>query len=120
MQSSCYSSYLYISAISWLLFSSFVSIDNQIIPQTTVLPLSYVEFGNDSLKVEPNNATWWEAKRRCEADGAQLASIRDGITQAYIELQINKLKQPVWIGLNKNEVIFHFCDNLCLVVLIIC
>lgn len=85
-----------------------------------MLPLSYVEFGNDSLKVEPNNATWWEAKRRCEADGAQLASIRDGITQAYIELQINKLKQPVWIGLNKNEVIFHFCDNLCLVVLIIC
>ncbi|XP_062407758.1 macrophage mannose receptor 1-like [Sardina pilchardus] len=77
--------------------------ESDIIPQTTVLPQSYIKFGNDSFKVELTNLTWWEAKERCEADhGAQLASIRDSITQAYIELQIHKLKQPMWIGLNKN------------------
>ncbi|XP_041944958.1 macrophage mannose receptor 1-like isoform X1 [Alosa sapidissima] len=78
------------------------AIDSHIVPQTTVLPQSYIKIGNDSFKVESNNLTWWEAKKRCEADGAQLASIRDSITQAYIELQLRKLKQPMWIGLNKN------------------
>ncbi|KAG5285389.1 hypothetical protein AALO_G00002830 [Alosa alosa] len=87
--------------------------DNQIIPQTTVLPQSYIKIGNDSFKVESNNLTWWEAKKRCEADGAQLASIRDSITQAYIELQLRKLKQPMWIGLNKNmtDGYFRWIDN---------
>ncbi|XP_062381617.1 macrophage mannose receptor 1-like [Sardina pilchardus] len=87
--------------------------DKQITPQTTVLPQSYIKFGNDTFKVELTNLTWWEAKKRCEADGAQLASIRDSITQAYIELQIHKLKQPMWIGLNKNMTggYFKWIDN---------
>ncbi|KAL2097652.1 hypothetical protein ACEWY4_006859 [Coilia grayii] len=71
-------------------------------PQDKVPSESYVQFGNYSLKVLLNNLTWWEAKKACEEDKAHLASIRDGITQAFIQLQSHLLKQPIWIGLNKN------------------
>uniref|UniRef100_A0AAY4A3Z7 Macrophage mannose receptor 1 n=1 Tax=Denticeps clupeoides TaxID=299321 RepID=A0AAY4A3Z7_9TELE len=88
-------------------------IDHQITPKSTELPKSYVKLGNDSLKLETRNLSWADARKNCEADGANLASIRDSITQAYIELQVNKLTQPVWIGLNRNQTngIFKWIDK---------
>lgn len=50
------------------------------------------------------NLTWSEANRRCEAEGAHLASIRDLVTQAYLELQVFRAQQPMWIGLNSVKV----------------
>uniref|UniRef100_A0AAY4A2F4 Mannose receptor, C type 1b n=1 Tax=Denticeps clupeoides TaxID=299321 RepID=A0AAY4A2F4_9TELE len=92
---------------------SFSCLDHQITPKSTELPKSYVKLGNDSLKLETRNLSWADARKNCEADGANLASIRDSITQAYIELQVNKLTQPVWIGLNRNQTngIFKWIDK---------
>uniref|UniRef100_A0AAY4A8K8 C-type lectin domain-containing protein n=1 Tax=Denticeps clupeoides TaxID=299321 RepID=A0AAY4A8K8_9TELE len=71
---------------------------------STALPQTYVQLGNDSLRVVTHNLTWAEARKTCEEDNAHLVSIRDSVTQAYVELLVLKLKQPMWIGLNKNEV----------------
>lgn len=48
--------------------------------------------------------TWYAAKRNCEGDGAQLASLRNKWSQVYSELIALNLDAPVWIGLNKLEV----------------
>lgn len=47
---------------------------------------------------------WDEARRQCQADDADLASILNPYSQAYVTLQISKYKEPVWIGLNTNVV----------------
>lgn len=47
---------------------------------------------------------WDEARRQCQADDADLASILNPYSQAYITLQISKCNEPVWIGLNSNVV----------------
>ncbi|XP_028831426.1 C-type mannose receptor 2-like [Denticeps clupeoides] len=85
----------------------------QIPPRSTALPQTYVQLGNDSLRVVTHNLTWAEARKTCEEDNAHLVSIRDSVTQAYVELLVLKLKQPMWIGLNKNETHnpFRWIDN---------
>lgn len=47
---------------------------------------------------------WDEARRQCQADDAELASILNPMIQAFVTLQISTLKEPVWIGLNNNVV----------------
>lgn len=47
---------------------------------------------------------WDEARRQCQADDADLASILNPYSQAYLTLQISKYNEPVWIGLNSNVV----------------
>lgn len=47
---------------------------------------------------------WDEARRQCQADDADLASILNPYSQAHINLQISKYNKPVWIGLNSNVV----------------
>ncbi|KAL2097651.1 hypothetical protein ACEWY4_006858 [Coilia grayii] len=84
------------------------TVDTRIPPQNTEPSQSYLSFGNYSLKVLLNNLTWWEAKKACVEDKAHLVSIRDGITEGYIEMLAHKLKQPIWIGLNKNETEGYF------------
>ncbi|NP_001410655.1 macrophage mannose receptor 1b precursor [Danio rerio] len=69
----------------------------------TEIPKTFVKLGNSSFKVIQENLTWIEANRRCKAEGGHLASIRDLISQAYIELQVFRLKQPMWIGLNSEQ-----------------
>lgn len=91
-----------------LLFSSslfFTCSDPGIAPVPTELPKTFVKLGNSSFKVIRENLTWSEANRRCEADGAHLASIRDLVTQAYLELQVFRAQQPMWIGLNSVQVL---------------
>lgn len=48
--------------------------------------------------------TWDAARKHCEADDANLVSIRTEWTQAYIELLALNLNRSLWIGLNKAKV----------------
>ncbi|XP_068437743.1 macrophage mannose receptor 1 [Clinocottus analis] len=88
--------------------------DSQIaVPATTVSPKAFQKLGNDSYKLVAQKMKWDEARRQCQADDADLASIRNPVTQAYLTLQIFKHKEPVWIGLNNNETggRFKWIDN---------
>nr|XP_055073400.1 macrophage mannose receptor 1-like [Misgurnus anguillicaudatus] len=71
-------------------------------PVTTAEPQKYFSLGNDSYKVQLEKMSWDEARRQCKADDADLASVLDSISQAYTSLQVDKLKEPLWIGLNSN------------------
>ncbi|CAL8344298.1 unnamed protein product [Merluccius merluccius] len=80
------------------------NVDPQLpLPREPLTPTTYVKMGNDSVRILTQNMTWSQAKQQCEADGAQLASIRSEWTRAYIELQAINLNSPMWIGLNKDE-----------------
>ncbi|XP_062297513.1 macrophage mannose receptor 1 [Scomber scombrus] len=79
------------------------SVDSQIAVQsTTVSPSGFTKLGNDSYKLVAQKMRWDEARRQCQADDADLASILNPVVQAYIILQISKHDEPVWIGLNSN------------------
>ncbi|XP_065117913.1 macrophage mannose receptor 1-like [Paramisgurnus dabryanus] len=76
--------------------------DSQLSAMTTSIPQKYSSLGNDSYKVQLEKMSWDEARRQCKADDADLASVLDSISQAYTSLQVDKLKEPLWIGLNSN------------------
>lgn len=79
--------------------------DSQIeVPATTVLPKAFQKLGNDSYKLVTQKMKWDEARRQCLADDADLASVLNPVDQAYLTLHISKHNEPVWIGLNSNEV----------------
>ncbi|XP_030630453.1 macrophage mannose receptor 1-like [Chanos chanos] len=88
-------------------------LDHLIEPETTAIPQSFIKFGNDSFKLILTNHTWKEARQLCEKEGSHLASIRDHLAQAYIQLQTHKMNEPVWIGLNSIETdgYFRWIDN---------
>uniref|UniRef100_A0A3Q0R9F3 Mannose receptor, C type 1b n=1 Tax=Amphilophus citrinellus TaxID=61819 RepID=A0A3Q0R9F3_AMPCI len=62
---------------------------------------NYIKILSDSIKVVPEQMNWDKAKKYCESDGANLASLRNEWTQAYVEMLAMNLKAPLWIGLNK-------------------
>ncbi|KAF3858067.1 hypothetical protein F7725_011268 [Dissostichus mawsoni] len=70
------------------------------------MPTDYVKILNDSMKVVTQNMSWDAAKQHCERDGAKLASLRNEWSQAYVELMALKLNASLWIGMNKNQVMF--------------
>ncbi|KAI3374792.1 hypothetical protein L3Q82_021350, partial [Scortum barcoo] len=72
------------------------------------VPDIYVSLGNDSIKAVTKNMTWEDAKKSCESDNANLASLRNEWTQAYVELLAMNLNAPVWIGLNKQQTSGYF------------
>uniref|UniRef100_A0A3P9LTA8 Mannose receptor, C type 1b n=1 Tax=Oryzias latipes TaxID=8090 RepID=A0A3P9LTA8_ORYLA len=76
-------------------------------PEPTT-PTGYTKIFNDSFKSFPQNMTWDGAQKYCAGDGANLASIKTEWAQAYVELQVAKLKRPVWIGLNKDRTSSYF------------
>lgn len=89
----------------WFLLFLVVYKDSQIVvPPTTVQPKAFYKLGNDSYKLVAQKMKWDEARRQCQADDADLASILNSVTQAYITLQVFKYNEPVWIGLNSNVV----------------
>ncbi|KAM6919049.1 macrophage mannose receptor 1-like [Xenentodon cancila] len=81
-------------------------------PEPTI-PSSYTKILNDSIKAVAQNMSWYAAKKNCESDGANLASLRTKWAQAYTESLALKLNSPVWIGLNKNQTngYFRFIDG---------
>lgn len=82
-----------------------VNTDSQIpVPPTTVSTKSFYKLGNESYKLVAQKMNWDEARRQCQADDADLASILNPYSQAHITLQISKYNEPVWIGLNSNVV----------------
>ncbi|XP_056290315.1 macrophage mannose receptor 1-like [Pseudoliparis swirei] len=88
--------------------------DSQIVvPATTVLPQAFHKLGNDSYKLVALKMKWDEARRQCQVDDADLVSILNPITQAYVSLEIFDHNEPVWIGLNSNETggRFKWTDN---------
>ncbi|XP_053185960.1 macrophage mannose receptor 1-like [Scomber japonicus] len=72
------------------------------------VPDIYVALGNDSIKAVTQNLTWDDARKHCEGDHANLASLRNDWTQAYVELLAMTLKAPLWIGLNKEKTNGYF------------
>ncbi|XP_069548054.1 macrophage mannose receptor 1-like [Brachyistius frenatus] len=74
---------------------------------------NYLQILNDSIKVVPQQMNWDAAKKHCESDGANLASLRNEWTQAYVELLALNLKAPLWLGLNKEQTngYFSFIDG---------
>ncbi|XP_072234626.1 macrophage mannose receptor 1 [Leuresthes tenuis] len=89
-------------------------VDSQIqVQPTTVSPKTFYNFGNDSYKLVAQKMRWDEARRQCQADDADLASILDPVMQAYVTLQTVKHNEPLWIGLNSNVTggRFKWVDN---------
>lgn len=79
--------------------------DSQIaVPATTASTSAFYKLGNDSYKLLTQKMNWDEARRQCQADDGDLASILDPVAQAFITLQMHKHNEPVWIGLNNNVV----------------
>uniref|UniRef100_A0A673W116 Macrophage mannose receptor 1 n=1 Tax=Salmo trutta TaxID=8032 RepID=A0A673W116_SALTR len=90
------------------------NIDSQIVvPATTESTKTFDKLGNDSFKLVVQKMNWDEARRQCKADDAEMASILNPITQAFITMQMHKYNGPVWIGLNNNltEGRFKWVDN---------
>ncbi|XP_051266208.1 macrophage mannose receptor 1 [Dicentrarchus labrax] len=89
------------------------NLDTNIRPQQEKPTDIYVKLGNDSIKLVTKNLTWEDAQKHCEGDKANLASLRNEWTQAYIELLTMNLKAPVWIGLNKQKTggYFRYIDG---------
>ncbi|XP_054607456.2 macrophage mannose receptor 1 [Nothobranchius furzeri] len=90
------------------------NVDSQIaVPATTVSSKTFHKIGNDSYKLVTQKLRWDEARRECQADDADLASILNPVIQAFITLLISKHKEPIWIGLNNNVTggRFKWVDN---------
>ncbi|XP_036453380.1 macrophage mannose receptor 1-like isoform X2 [Colossoma macropomum] len=88
------------------------ALDHLIMPSPTEVPKTF-KLENSSYTLIQKNLTWSETQSLCKLEGANLASIRDILTQSYIELQAHKLGQPLWIGLNSIETdgYFLWIDN---------
>lgn len=52
--------------------------------------------------------TWQDARRKCNSDSSDLASILDPYTLSFLWLQMLKYEEPVWIGLNSNLTDGHY------------
>uniref|UniRef100_A0A7N9AS74 Mannose receptor, C type 1b n=1 Tax=Mastacembelus armatus TaxID=205130 RepID=A0A7N9AS74_9TELE len=68
----------------------------------------YVKKFNDSIKVVTKKMNWDAARKNCEDDGAQLASLRNDWSLIYAELMALNLQSPLWIGLNKKQTNGYF------------
>nr|XP_020447208.1 macrophage mannose receptor 1-like [Monopterus albus] len=71
-------------------------------------PTDYIKMLNDSIKVVSQNMTWEAARKNCETDGANLASLRNEWSKLYVELMALNLQTPLWIGLNKLQTNGYF------------
>uniref|UniRef100_W5L4U0 Mannose receptor, C type 1b n=1 Tax=Astyanax mexicanus TaxID=7994 RepID=W5L4U0_ASTMX len=80
------------------------AMNHSIIPRPTEVPRTFIKLGNSSYMLVQTNMTWKEAQSHCQSVGANLASIRDVFAQYHIELQADKLKQPIWVGLNSMKI----------------
>uniref|UniRef100_A0A7N6C4I5 Mannose receptor, C type 1b n=1 Tax=Anabas testudineus TaxID=64144 RepID=A0A7N6C4I5_ANATE len=81
-------------------------------PKPTIAS-DYVTIFNDSIKAFTLQMNWDAARKHCENNGANLASIRNEWSQLYLELIALKRQTPLWIGLNKNQTggYFRYTDG---------
>ncbi|XP_069770759.1 macrophage mannose receptor 1 [Narcine bancroftii] len=70
---------------------------------TTPPAINYFQYGNSSYKTITVKLKWKDARKVCEAEGAQLVSIKNGFENALVLLEANKIGDNLWIGLNANE-----------------
>ncbi|XP_078283857.1 macrophage mannose receptor 1 [Rhinoraja longicauda] len=70
---------------------------------TTIPALDYFQYANSSYKTITVKLKWQDARKVCEAEGAQLVSIRNAFENAFMMLDANKFGEKLWIGLNAAE-----------------
>uniref|UniRef100_A0AAZ1WYA5 C-type lectin domain-containing protein n=1 Tax=Oreochromis aureus TaxID=47969 RepID=A0AAZ1WYA5_OREAU len=73
----------------------------------------WTKYGNQYFQFFPNQLTWAQAQRHCQALNANLASVRNlGEYQAIQRVILNGARNnvPTWIGVcnGKNALSFHF------------
>ncbi|XP_061441866.1 LOW QUALITY PROTEIN: macrophage mannose receptor 1-like [Rhineura floridana] len=75
-------------------------------PQTSVLPsatpIYRIRYNNNTYFFLETKMTWKDARKSCEQEGFDLASILDPFSHSFLWLRLLKFKSPVWIGLNSN------------------
>ncbi|XP_071348972.1 macrophage mannose receptor 1-like [Trachinotus anak] len=76
-------------------------------PEPT-LTTDYAKIINDSIRVVTQPMTWDGAKKHCEDDGGNLASLRNEWSQVYVEWMAQTLNTSLWIGLNKMQTSGYF------------
>ncbi|XP_059901555.1 macrophage mannose receptor 1 [Gadus macrocephalus] len=90
------------------------NVDSNIaVKPTTLVPNAFVKFGNESYKMQTMKMRWDEARKQCLSDDADLASILNPMTHAFVSLQVDRHNKSVWIGLNSNLTggTFQWIDN---------
>ncbi|XP_072364675.1 macrophage mannose receptor 1 [Scyliorhinus torazame] len=70
---------------------------------TTMAPSNYIKYANSSYKIITVKLKWQDARKVCEAEGAQIVSITNGFEHSFLMLEAYKFGQKLWIGLNGNE-----------------
>ncbi|EMP36986.1 Macrophage mannose receptor 1, partial [Chelonia mydas] len=82
-------------------------------PQTTVPVSGFTLYGNSGYSLISSRMNWEEARKNCKAEYSELASILDPYSQSFLWLQVLKIGQPVWIGLNSNVTsgFYKWTDN---------
>lgn len=70
----------------------------------TASSLDLSEYKNHSYRIIHGNLSWYEAQKACLEKGAALVRITDPYQQAYLNVLINRLEAPLWIGLYSTDV----------------
>ncbi|XP_041040880.1 macrophage mannose receptor 1 [Carcharodon carcharias] len=70
---------------------------------TTMAPTSYIKYANGSYRLVAFKLKWQDARKVCEAEGAEIVSITNVFEHSLLILEAAKFGQKLWIGLNGNE-----------------
>lgn len=71
---------------------------------TTATPASdQYEFGEAKYKFQNKKMTWDKAQQMCKESDYELASIVEPYVASFIRVQMDKFKEPFWIGLYSNN-----------------
>lgn len=77
---------------------------------TTVGPLSdQYKFGDASYKFQKTKLKWDEAQRMCKQLDYTLTSILEAYTASFLRVQLDRFKEPFWIGLYSNNKVSMKC-----------
>ncbi|XP_033021840.1 macrophage mannose receptor 1-like [Lacerta agilis] len=71
-------------------------------PETMAPASRHIPFGNSSYSFIGPKMTWEEARKKCNSEHSELASIWNPYIQSFLWLWALKYGEPVWIGLNSN------------------
>nr|XP_028607052.1 macrophage mannose receptor 1-like isoform X1 [Podarcis muralis]XP_028607053.1 macrophage mannose receptor 1-like isoform X1 [Podarcis muralis] len=70
--------------------------------ETTIPASGYFHFGNSSYFFIGNKMTWEDARKKCNSEQSELASIWNPYIESFLWLKVLKYGEPVWIGLTSN------------------